>query len=297
MLKISDQACSIASKAVLVTGSARSGTTIVGKIIHTFRGVEYAYEPPMLFSLFALIERMNEQDWRLLYETYLYEEFMLNALAGRSINCNRSDDSSIYNVKSLEEIEPRLQQSLSKAEAEILAKCHTVAYKIPDITQYVPKLKDYYPGTQVVVTMREAVGTLNSLMQKKWFNEANANNNLIWPFRIHEGMQIPFWVREEDDDFWLGLSELDRSAYYYIRVNENVNKIAGRIEVSYTQLVRDPSKTVSELAEKLGIKFGSITESILREVKRTLPARDDQIISGIQPGLKEQVMHYSGLSE
>lgn len=297
MLKISEQAYSFSSNAVLVTGSARSGTTIVGKIIHTFRGVEYAYEPPMLFSLFALIERMNEQDWRLLYETYLYEEFMLNALAGRSINCNQSDDSSIYNVKPLEEIEARLQRSLPKAEAEILAKCHTVAYKIPDIIPYVSKLTDYYPGTRVVVTMREAVGTINSLMQKKWFNEANANSNLIWPFRIHEGTQIPFWVREEDDDLWLGLSELDRSAYYYIRVNENVNKIAGRITVSYTQLVRDPGKTVGELAERLGLKFGAITERILQEVKLTRPVRDDQIISGIHPSLREQVMHYSGLSE
>ena len=131
MLEISDRAYSSVSNAILISGSARSGTTIMGKVIHSFDGIEYTYEPPLLFSLFPLINQLAEQDWRLLYETYLYEEFMLNSLAGRAINCNRKDDSSIYNVKSESEVASRLQSTLSKNEAEILAKNRTIAYKMP----------------------------------------------------------------------------------------------------------------------------------------------------------------------
>ena len=72
--------------------------------------------PPMLFTLFSLMEKLNREEWCLLYETYLYEEFMLGALAGRAINCNKSDDSSIYRVKNPQEIEDRLQNSLGKSD-------------------------------------------------------------------------------------------------------------------------------------------------------------------------------------
>ena len=37
---------------------ARSRTTIIGKIIHSFDRVEYAFEPPDLLSLLSLIDIM-----------------------------------------------------------------------------------------------------------------------------------------------------------------------------------------------------------------------------------------------
>ena len=96
------------NNAVLISGSARSGTTILSKILHSFKNVELVYEPPVLFSLFALLPEIEEKQWRLLYETYLYEEFFINALSGRSVNCNRKDDSSIFLVKDKEELDKRL---------------------------------------------------------------------------------------------------------------------------------------------------------------------------------------------
>ena len=65
-----------------------------------------------------MIEQLESNQWKFLYETYLYEEFLIPALAGRNINCNRQDDSSIYRVKTQTEIETRLNQSHSKSQAE-----------------------------------------------------------------------------------------------------------------------------------------------------------------------------------
>lgn len=297
MLEISDRAYSSVSNAILISGSARSGTTIMGKVIHSFDGIEYTYEPPLLFSLFPLINQLAEQDWRLLYETYLYEEFMLNSLAGRAINCNRKDDSSIYNVKSESEVASRLQSTLSKNEAEILAKNRTIAYKMPDITPYIPKLMNYYPGMRVIIMMRDAVGTLNSILKKKWFNELNVRNSLIWPFRVYKQVRIPFWVREEEEELWMNLSELDRAAYYYIRINESTNGIIGHIKVRYTRLVNRPKDITNELAEKLNLKFGTETEKIFQEIKPTAPERDTKIMERIHSNFREKVAYYSSLSE
>jgi len=43
-----------------VTGSARSGTTLVGKILSTLKGVEYGFEPELLYSLLPLIKKIDE---------------------------------------------------------------------------------------------------------------------------------------------------------------------------------------------------------------------------------------------
>ena len=60
------------NECIVITGCARSGTTILSKIIHSFSNVELSFEPPMLFSLFPLINKLSQNDWKLLYETYLY---------------------------------------------------------------------------------------------------------------------------------------------------------------------------------------------------------------------------------
>ena len=109
----------------------------------------------MLFSMMPLINIMPESQWKLLYETYLYEEFFVNAICGRSINCNRSDDSSIYNVKGAKLIEGRLNRSIGKVKAELIGSDHTLAFKMPDIVPFIPLMLQYYPNTRVVIMKRE----------------------------------------------------------------------------------------------------------------------------------------------
>ncbi len=292
-LNISELAFKKVANAILVSGSARSGTTILGKAIHSFKNVEYAFEPPMMYGMLPLIEQLPACQWKLLYETFLYEEFFINALSGRSINCNYSDDSSIYNVKDVKEIDGRLNKSIGKAEAESMAEDYTIAFKMPDITPYLPRLVEYYPGTQVVIMKRGAVETINSLLQKDWFSDGNISNSPIWPFRVRGGRKIPFWVKEDDDDYWLQLNVLDRCAYYYIRVSEDLGRMPGRIEVEYEKLLADPAVTIQSLADRLGLQFGEKTNEIVQSIKPTNKSRDMGLMDKITPSLAERVRFYS----
>lgn len=140
--RMSQTARTAAETAVLVTGSARSGTTIIGALIHTFQNVEYVFEPPALIALFPLIEEMPEHQWKYLYEAYLYEEFLINAVSGRAINTNIDDDSSIYKVKSGQDIAERLSWSWRKADADKIASARRVAYKIE--TSF-PSWENFFP--------------------------------------------------------------------------------------------------------------------------------------------------------
>ena len=71
-------AISLLSNAIVLSGSARSGTTITGKILHSFHNVEYLYEPPIIFTLLALRNKIGEDEFKAIYGSYLYDEFFVN---------------------------------------------------------------------------------------------------------------------------------------------------------------------------------------------------------------------------
>lgn len=278
---------------IVVTGSGRSGTTILGKCVHSFDKVEYIYEPPLLVSLMPLINQIPMAQWTLLYETYLYEDFFINAITGRSINCNKIDDSSIYHVKSAEDIEQRLNTSLGKLEIEKKAADRVIAYKSPGALPYLPKVLQYYPNSKIIIIKRKAVETINSLIAKKWYSDELLKSNLHWPYRMKNGFRVPYWVRENDELQWVNMSEVDRCAYYYITANEDAEKIEKKIEISYSELMDDPLHVIKNLATQLGLNFGPKTQEIINSIAPTTKKRDFAILDKISSDLKDKVIFYS----
>ncbi len=285
------------NSSIVISGSARSGTTILGNVLHSFLGVEYAFEPPTLASLFALCESLPESEWKLLYETYLYEEILINAIAGRSINCNLKDDSSIYNVKSQLDIKKRVEKSYSKIEAERSAVDHTIAYKLPSIVKWMPQLKSYYPGTRVIIASRKAPEVFNSVFRKGWLDEHSLQNkNTMWPYQIVDGQKVPSWVASKDAQHWLEMDELHRVAYYYISVSEPLDKMDDFIQIRYADMINNPTQVLGSLAESLKLKFTVQTEQIISTIERQSAQQDESLLAGLDSKVLEQVMHYSSIS-
>lgn len=282
------------NNAIIISGIARSGTSILGKIIHSFRNVEYAYEPPMVFSLFPLIYIFEERHWKLLYETYLYEDLLAGALSGRRINCNLLDDSSIYVTKPNALIKERLSKSFRKQEVDQLAKSAFLAYKAPDIIPFLAKLKEYYPGSRIIVIVRKAVYVINSLQKKGWFADKSLlETNSIWPFHLKDGLRVPFWVDAEDADLWCRWDELHRAAYYYIRMNQKLEDIPDCLIIRYDDLIEKPMRMTEILADRLNLVFGEKTAEIARSVLPTRKSRDMEVLSGLNCEIREKVEDYS----
>ena len=188
-----------ASKAIIITGTGRSGTSIVGQLIHSMSNVEYIFEPQFIMSLSCLIHKLAEKDWKLLYETYLYEDFLINALAARNLNFNKNDDSYIYYTKSFDEINERLLRINRKNLAHDLSANAVIAYKMLENIDKICKIKKYYPLTKVVVMLRCAEDTINSILQKKWFSGIN----ILYPYKKYMNQAITFFVSAEDEAYWL----------------------------------------------------------------------------------------------
>ncbi len=115
-LRLSPDISNKCNKAIVVAGCYRSGTTILGKLISSFENIEYYYEPPTLMSLLPVIDNIPQNYWKLLYESYIYEDFYINSQAGRRYNFRKDDDSCIYDIRTSSYIEgaylSRLQRKI-----------------------------------------------------------------------------------------------------------------------------------------------------------------------------------------
>jgi len=290
-LHLSKKVWGICNNSIFITGAARSGTTIMGKLIHSMEGVEYLFEPPQLFSLFTSREEIPILTWKLLYETYLYEDFFVNSLAGRNLNYNLFDDSSIFQVKTEEEIKSRQIKSWGKQQIEdLIAPRHRIAYKMPDVVNHVPFLKENYPGTQVLAMVREPNNLIHSIQKKGWFtNKSLMNGNLLWPNYDYKNFKIPHFVKNVDAELFVEMEELFRIGYYIQLMFEGISKIDNSIIVSYENFVKQPKEIMKDIAFKLNLTFGNKTDKLINEVNRKTPIIKEGLMEDLPINIQKNI--------
>ena len=288
-LTISTQAGKKVKSSIIVTGSARSGTSITCNLLHSLKGVELDFEPPLLFSLFPLIDTLPRDEWKLLFETYFYESFLLGALGGRSINTNLSDDSSVFRVKPRELIEQRLSYSYRKRDLERVAQQATAAIKMPDILPFLPAFQVMYPRTRIILAKREPAEIISSILKKKWFADDRLGKNLIWPFHSSMPAYPPFWVEESRLNEWGEMSEVDRCAYYCIRMSSFETQLKNITVVHYDDLVRDPHAEVNKFANQLNLDPTEMTEKLIKSVSPTGSIINERAVASISSQYQRQL--------
>lgn len=255
-------------EAVLITGSARSGTTIIGKLLHSLNNVEYAFEPPLLFAHIPLINYMQEDQWRLIYETYLFEDQHLDAVAGRRLNFNEHDDSNIYKAKDSSLVEHRLNLKATRNSTLPKALKHKIAYKLPDMLPYISTLHDYYPAMTIVIMFRKAQTVVSSLLMKRWFSDDSLENSpAIWPSKVPRKPYVPFWVPDKDIKLWSELNETDRCMYYYALMYKHVQQASNTLIVDYDHFLMNPKHIISEISQVLDCPLGYKSEGILNSIQ------------------------------
>ena len=296
-LAISRQASRQSEHALVLTGSARSGTTIAGRLLASCMGVEYGFEPPTLLLLMAQLGDLPMANWKLLYETYLYEELLIGSLAGRYLNTNRCDDSCVYSYMSAAEVENRLSGAFRKNELEDQLKSVSVriCYKLPDLLPRLDLLTALYPKAQLIVMRRAAQPTLRSLLHKGWFNSGPAgdSSSRIYPFRFaldqsKNQRHIPYWVTVEDMEWWLQASAEQRSLYYYV-LNTPGNS-EGFYVIDYEQLLLDPRAIFQKLSYELNLQPGALTDSILNSITPQDSTVKDKATSGYELDLDKLLL-------
>lgn len=273
-----DDAVQAANRLIFVTGVGRSGTTMMGRIIHSMEGVEYGYEPPMIFSILPLVRELREDHFRLLFESYLYEELFMGQITGRSVNLNRSDESCVYTAKPESEISARRTRSWTKLSAAEEARSSRLAVKAPDFVPLLAEVQRLYPGMRVLVIHRHGNAVINSALGRGWWSdETLTRRDVVWPSRNPSGLSVPWFVEDAKADWWLGATELERAAYYYYRSLEGLDRLVDPVIVSYERLIADPVDSVRWVADRLGLEFGQMTASLVDDIRERTKQETDWV--------------------
>jgi len=275
-------------QAVCLTGTARSGTTLVGSLIHSMRGVEYSFEPPTLVTLFLLLDQLPAEAWKLLYETYLFDEVMVNGLGGRFMNLNPHDDSSILRAKTCSEVFGRFEKSHPYGGLFDEGLQRTIAYKIPRLMPYIPALRQLYPGTRFLVMLRHPDPVALSTDRKGWFIPPQQTYRDSGTLREVDGQIVSAWIPPEDARQWMELSPLDRAYRYYASMYEPLLTQPDLLIVNYESLMDRTAEVSARIAERLGLEPGAKTAEIVASVHERHPR--DLSPEGVSKECREQAL-------
>ena len=250
--QVSTEASTSASTLILISGPARSGTSLLGNLIASFESIEYSFEPPLLFTLLRLKKQIPLESWKLVYETYIYEDLLLGAVSGRSSNFRKKDESSIYNYKTNEEAQRRLEGPGSKLQIQQLSADRRLAIKVPDVVDVLPSLLNFYPDMSVITIFREPIATINSWLSRAWLSdESLTGENTIFPFKKYKNFRIPHFIPLGKEEYFVELSELGRIVYYLNHAYESISVLPKKILIRYEDMCNQPIETILYLSRVL----------------------------------------------
>ena len=251
----------VLNNVVWITGCARSGTTILGKILSTLKNVEYAFEPEFLFGLLLTINKIKKQKWLKIYNTYIIEELFFNLCTGRRVNFKKNEDSYIGHSLNNKDIKKKLKINLRRIDFEkyLNKNKKTLIIKIPDVSKNLTILQKYYPKNKFIITKRDTKPIVNSILKKKWFKQ---NNNLPWIYNDPELFGPKIFKK------WKKLNEIEKAKLYVNEINKNCKKIKNKHIFSYENLLKDPNKEINKICRFLNLKKTNKTKEIIKTVKK-----------------------------
>lgn len=297
--------------AIMISGIFRSGTTMLGKIIGSFKNMEYCFEPPLLFHLNCLIKnkRMDESLAAEILRTYFAEDIMLNYHHGKEYNMRPLDDSCIFNMKSYTEVMGRWQNIRNSEDAIELMKSleSRLVFKSPAVYAIIPGLLNLYPGLKIIETRRDLKSVFSSIMAKKWFSTSiieNKNYFSNWPYH-NNNLHVPYYIDSEDINFWTEANEVTKTVHVLNTLTKTSLEFRKLIkkthpkqyrEVKYENVLNDPTCQIEELSEFLDAEWTPITNERVDEIKSTKRKYNvDDLLAKCDEKIKNDFLNYNEL--
>jgi len=266
---------------IFVTGIPRSGTTILGKLVGSFNGVEYAFEPPFVTYINAKHRHglLDSEAATELLKVYLHFDYFAEYVHGRKYNFRPSDDSYVLGMQTVPEVLAKWDRVTSMAEAMEAAPEYTFSIKVPGVYHVLAVLFESLSNLRVVDIGRNLERVLASLYAKRWFFDENLGPDAtgVWPFHDTDGQYlVPYLVNEGDADAWQSMNPETRTVYVCNRLSEDRLAFQDRHDNAedyytprYERLTEDPSDLAENLSKKLDLEWGPKTQSVLEEIEPT----------------------------
>ncbi len=244
-----------------ITGTGRSGTTIIGKILASFKNTQYFYEPDFLPSLLYLSDKIKKNHFNHLFENYFYIDLIKNGLNNRRINLNKRDDSYFFNSKNKSDLKIKRNFDIFNSKK---GKVPKVIIKLPDFVEQILKLKDFF-NFKIIYVDRDPLEVINSMIKKKWWSK---NLNRTFPVIEFKKEFYPWWLKRSQYNEWKNLNEYERCALYIIRIKKSLKNNQKIKIINYADLISDPNKFVKNLSIITRLSPSSKTFSLIKKIKK-----------------------------
>jgi len=253
---------------ILLTGCARSGTSIVGRYLASLDNFIYSYEPPSLMALLAEGENVTDDSFWNIWSTQVVMDSGVGSFTGRTLNLNRLEESSAHRFLTSEAIERRLGQTLRSSEALKLLRDRTVVVKIPDLAVELAKIARVLPRMVTIATVRHPASVALSLKERGWYPSPTLlDSGLALPVQEGPLGVVPYWLGEQDHEKWYLGSEYDRCLLNYIHTSD-FTKIQPSIVFDFERMIQSGGTSLRLLAKKLGAQETSTSSSIRDSIHR-----------------------------
>jgi hypothetical protein len=265
-----------ADSVVMITGVARSGTTILGKIVASLEGMDYEYEPWLLAQLPILAKQPFAGE---MLRGYLSELFAAHLL-GRSVNLRPSDDSRITRYQTEEELHYKWSKLSSRDDVKKFAKSkqRQMAVKMVNLQPFFPFLFKALPKLRIISIVRNPLDVALSIQKKGWFSEEELIHTESLSMKkkvLIKGKKklLPWWAEDKEAERFAKLSDFSRALYCWRVLTEAGMKYENKniLEVRYEGLIENPVVVAEKIARFLGTKPGALTSEILATVDRSKP--------------------------
>jgi hypothetical protein len=254
-------------RVLYITGTGRSGTTILGKILSSMRPVVYLFEPalPRVFDLEWV--RNGMPDYRHLLESIrasLFEDFILPQIQGR-LSMNPFDWTYWRNSHTQQEITKMHQDMRRRSDAMkwIKESKPLLVIKNPEAQPSVGGLRLLFPGIRFIHMIRNGLDVVQSCMERGWFQDDYQPIDFVTesgaPWYVQDGISRKMW------DQW---NPETRAACVWRCTTEAMPIICNEdIETHYYEAFCEYPDTAVNLIEELySIKRTKLTDSHIQDV-------------------------------
>jgi len=286
---------------LVITGAPRSGTSLLGKLVSSLEGIEYHYEPPMVWVLSALLsmKALSPEAASVLLQLHLHEDLLLESAHGRKANLRPGDESLVLNSMPWAELHARWHNIRNRDDAirYILEKKLRLAFKTPSVLDAIPFLRSALPESKFLIIMRDGRDVVRSILKKRWLSEEGLENN-YWPYKVVDGFKVPHLVEDEKAGEWSRMNEMTRACYLWRRdaefaIQTRAAGLGNRLHiVTYEALRRDPATAMGEVANFLSTKPTNLTKLAIMSVRpmadRPEAGRNQEFAEAVAPGELKQ---------
>jgi hypothetical protein len=273
----------------VITGTCRSGKTLLGNLLATSSRVEYADEPwtamllPMLVST-GKVDPDLAVGWLGAFVSELFNDLVLL----RSANFRPDDLSTIWTKKNPHEIFFRLTKLRTRLNVldYVKAKNLSLTLTLAECGPFADFIMAAMGHPKIVHVIRNGFHVAADVVEKGWLSDAQLlkpSNAQLFANVERSGVvfHLPWWVDVGDEQMFMQFSEYERGLYYWCSLIEKTlpHQEACRMYiVKYADLVSDPRVVFDLLSTKLSIPPGPLTDECIAQIAhRTQPVEPENI--------------------